>query len=160
MPERPLAPGLRPFDAVGGWTIAVVDSLGRFGSFFAEALAVLVTPPFKIRAFVDRIHFVGRKTEIINVGGAKVHPLPIEERIGTVPGVELSRVYGRANPVTGQIVAADVVPAEGIDHDRLDSDIRRACEALMPAARPRVIRFVDALELRGAKITRSPSHRQ
>ena len=65
MPERPLAPGLRPFDAVGGWTIAVVDSLGRFGSFFAEALAVLVTPPFKIRAFVDRIHFVGYNSLLI-----------------------------------------------------------------------------------------------
>src|SRR5438477_4892285 len=65
MPERPLAPGLRPFDAGGGWTIAVVDSLGRFGSFFAEALAVLVTPPFKIRAFVDRIHFVGYNSLLI-----------------------------------------------------------------------------------------------
>src|SRR6267142_1126466 len=65
MPERPLAPALRPFDAVGGWTIAVVDSLGRFGAFFAEALAVLVTPPFKFRAFVDRIHFIGYNSLLI-----------------------------------------------------------------------------------------------
>jgi len=65
MPERPLAPALRPFDAVGGWTIGVVDSLGRFGAFFAEALAALVTPPFKIRAFVDRIHFIGYNSLLI-----------------------------------------------------------------------------------------------
>src|SRR6267142_1058681 len=65
MPERPLAPALRPFDAVGGWTIAVVDSLGRFGAFFAAALAVLVTPPFKFRAFVNRIHFIGYNSLLI-----------------------------------------------------------------------------------------------
>ena len=64
MPDRPLAPALRPFDAVGGWTIAVVDSLGRFGTFFAEALAAL-TPPFKFRAFVDRIHFIGYNSLLI-----------------------------------------------------------------------------------------------
>ena len=65
MPERPLAPALRPFDAVGGWTIAVVDSLGRFGTFFAEALAALVTPPFKLRAFVGRINFIGYRSLLI-----------------------------------------------------------------------------------------------
>src|SRR5262249_60866839 len=64
MPDRPLAPALRPFDAVGGWTIAVVDSLVRFGTFFAEALAAL-TPPFKFRAFVDRIHFIGYNSLLI-----------------------------------------------------------------------------------------------
>ena len=34
-----------------------------------------------------RVVFRGRRSEIINVGGTKVHPLPIEERIGAVPGV-------------------------------------------------------------------------
>jgi phospholipid/cholesterol/gamma-HCH transport system permease protein len=65
MPDRPLAAALRPFDAVGGRTIAVVDSLGRFGTFFAEALAALVTPPFKLRAFLDRIHFIGYRSLLI-----------------------------------------------------------------------------------------------
>src|SRR5436853_2415904 len=65
MPDRPLAPALSPFDAVGGWTIAVVESLGRFGTFFAEALAALVTPPFKLRAFLDRINFIGYRSLLI-----------------------------------------------------------------------------------------------
>src|SRR5574341_1485196 len=65
MPERPLAPALRPFDAVGGWTVAIVDTLGRFGTFFAEALAALFTPPFKLRAFVDRINFIGYRSLLI-----------------------------------------------------------------------------------------------
>src|SRR5207302_1178764 len=62
----------------------------------------------------DRIHFVGRKTEIINVGGAKVHPLPVEEAVCSVPGVQLAAVYGRPNAVTGPIVAVDLVPAPAV----------------------------------------------
>src|SRR6266498_2250607 len=65
MPERPLAPTLRPFDAVGGWTIALLDSLGRFGTFFAEAVLTLVTPPFKLRAFIDRIDYIGFRSLLI-----------------------------------------------------------------------------------------------
>ncbi len=101
-----------------------------------------------------RIHFVGRKTEIINVGGAKVHPLPVEEVICAVEGVNLAAVYGRPNPITGQIVAADVVAAPGEDPDELTARIRAACEALPAAGRPRRIRVVDELEIKGNKLMR------
>lgn len=102
----------------------------------------------------DRIHFVGRRTDIINVGGVKVTPFPIEELACTVDGVELVAVYGRPNALTGQIVAIDVVAAAGADTAILEERIRAACEALPRAARPRRIRFVDALELRGHKVLR------
>jgi acyl-CoA synthetase (AMP-forming)/AMP-acid ligase II len=102
----------------------------------------------------DRIHFVGRTSEIINVGGAKVHPLPIEDAVSAVDGVGLARAYGRANPVTGQIVAVDVVPAAGRDPEELRAAILAACQALPPAARPRRVRFVDDLEIRGEKLAR------
>jgi len=65
MSERPLAATLRPFDVVGGRTIAVVESLGRFGTFFAEAIGTIVTPPFKIRAFLDRINYIGYRSLLI-----------------------------------------------------------------------------------------------
>jgi phospholipid/cholesterol/gamma-HCH transport system permease protein len=65
MAERLLAPTLRPFDAVGGWTIAIVDSLGGFGTFLAAALAAAVTPPFKVRLFVDRIDYIGYRSLLI-----------------------------------------------------------------------------------------------
>ena len=85
----------------------------------------------------DRIHFVGRKTEIINVGGAKVHPLPIEEAASTVDGVALAAAYGRPNPVTGQIVALDVVAADSADDlEALEAKIRAACAAAIPPAGP------------------------
>jgi acyl-CoA synthetase (AMP-forming)/AMP-acid ligase II len=102
----------------------------------------------------DRIFFVGRKTDIINVGGAKVHPLPVEELACAIDGVELAAVYGRPNPVTGQIVVIDVVAARGADTAALEAQIRTACEALPRAARPRRIRFVDSLQIRGHKVLR------
>lgn len=103
----------------------------------------------------DRIHFVGRSSEVINVAGAKVHPLPIEDLAATVDGVDLAAAYGRPNPVTGNIVALDVVAAPGTDSAALEARIRSACEALPRAARPRRIRIVSELEIRGQKLIRN-----
>jgi acyl-CoA synthetase (AMP-forming)/AMP-acid ligase II len=103
----------------------------------------------------ERIYFVGRKTDIINVGGAKVHPLPIEDLVSAVDGVALVAVYGRPNPVTGQIVALDVVAEPGADAEQLEAEIRRACEALPRPGRPRKIQFVEELEVRGSKVVRA-----
>jgi phospholipid/cholesterol/gamma-HCH transport system permease protein len=50
---------LRPVEALGAGTVAIVDALGRFGAFFLEAVIVTVTPPFKVRPFIDRIHYIG-----------------------------------------------------------------------------------------------------
>jgi acyl-CoA synthetase (AMP-forming)/AMP-acid ligase II len=107
-----------------------------------------------VRVESDRIVFMGRKTETINVGGVKVHPLPVEEIAGAVPGVSVARAYGRPSPVTGQILALDVVLGPGADQDDVERAIRAACEPLLPAARPRLIRFVDRIETRGDKIAR------
>lgn len=102
----------------------------------------------------DRLHFVGRVSDIINVGGAKVHPLPVEDVAGAVPGVRLVAAYGHPNPVVGQIVALDVVRDPETDAETLERAIRSACETLPPPARPRRIRFVDRLGVRGSKVVR------
>lgn len=101
-----------------------------------------------------RIQFVGRTSEIINVGGAKIHPLPVEELVCSVPGVQLAAVYGRPNPVTGQIVAMDVVAQPGVDTKELEAQIRSKTQELPAAGRPRRIRFVDELEIKGNKLMR------
>jgi acyl-CoA synthetase (AMP-forming)/AMP-acid ligase II len=101
-----------------------------------------------------RIHFVGRTTEVINVGGAKVHPLPVEEVIAGVAGVVVVSVYGRENPITGNIVAADVVAAPDFREEEIERAIRAACESLPPAARPRRIRFVTEIATQGSKLVR------
>jgi acyl-CoA synthetase (AMP-forming)/AMP-acid ligase II len=102
----------------------------------------------------DRIHFLGRSSEIINVGGVKVHPLTIEERVSAVDGVSVARIFGRPNPMTGQIVALEVVPTPGADQTAVEDAIREACADLPPAARPRSIRFVDQVAMAGSKIVR------
>ncbi len=102
----------------------------------------------------DRILFVGRTTEVINVGGVKVHPRPIEEAALEVDGVVAAHAYARSSPVSGQIVQLDVVTAAGADEDDVEDAIRDACGHLAPAARPQRIRFVEELEVREHKVVR------
>ena len=65
MIEPPLALALRPLDALGRSALSIVDALGRFGTFLIQALAATLTPPFKIRAFADRINFIGYRSLLI-----------------------------------------------------------------------------------------------
>jgi acyl-CoA synthetase (AMP-forming)/AMP-acid ligase II len=104
-----------------------------------------------------RVLFRGRESEVINVGGVKVHPLPVEERISALDSVAAARVYGRANRLTGAIVAAEVVPsgkADDADLDGLREQIRDAVSDLPRAWQPRSVTFVDSIETRGDKTVR------
>jgi phospholipid/cholesterol/gamma-HCH transport system permease protein len=65
MGEPPIPALLRPFEWLGGLVLAAVESLGRFGTFLGMALFALVTPPFKLRAFADRIHYIGYRSLLI-----------------------------------------------------------------------------------------------
>ncbi len=135
------------------WVRSRVGMLGYYGEEPVDADDWRPTGDL-VDVVDDRILFRGRTSEIINVGGVKVHPLPIEERVGTVPGVDLARVYGRSNAMTGAIVAVEVVAAGGYDHDAVATAIRTACSDLPAAARPRSIKFVDAIATAGDKIVR------
>jgi phospholipid/cholesterol/gamma-HCH transport system permease protein len=65
MSSRALPAPLRAFDAVGAGTLGLLASLGRFATFFAEAVVTLFTPPFKLRVFVDRVHYIGFRSLLI-----------------------------------------------------------------------------------------------
>lgn len=54
------------------------------------------------------IRILGRKSELINVGGEKVHPTEVENVILMMEGVEDVSVKGEPNPIVGQIVVAQV----------------------------------------------------
>jgi acyl-CoA synthetase (AMP-forming)/AMP-acid ligase II len=135
------------------WVRSRIGMLGYYGENPVDADGWRPTGDL-VEIVGDRIMFRGRTSEIINVGGVKVHPLPIEERVGGVPGVDVARVYGRPNAMTGAIVAVEVVPAPGADTDAIRDAIRAACADLAPAARPRSIRFVDTVAMAGNKIVR------
>ncbi|HVU23105.1 MAG TPA: fatty acid--CoA ligase family protein [Opitutus sp.] len=57
----------------------------------------------------EYLKFLGRKSEVINVGGEKVHPQEVEDVLLAMPNVAEVRVRGASSPVTGQTVCADVV---------------------------------------------------
>jgi acyl-CoA synthetase (AMP-forming)/AMP-acid ligase II len=105
----------------------------------------------------DRVLFWGRESEVINVGGVKVHPLPVENRIAGLESVALARVFGRSSPLTGAIVAVEIVPMGGLtdaDVESIRAEIKSAVADLPRAAQPRSITFVESFETRGAKTVR------
>ncbi|MDA1178162.1 MAG: class I adenylate-forming enzyme family protein [Planctomycetota bacterium] len=96
----------------------------------------------------NRVYFVGRQSEMINVGGNKVQPAIVENIVREVPGVLDVRVYGKTSSVAGQIVACQVVNEAGIDATQLRQDIHQYCRSrLLPAQVPRFIDFVAQIEL-------------
>lgn len=56
----------------------------------------------------EYIRLIGRKSEIINVGGEKVFPIEVENIIQQFENVGEVTVYGEKNPIVGNIVCADV----------------------------------------------------
>lgn len=105
----------------------------------------------------DRYHFIGRANGIINIGGAKVHPEEVEAIVNLQAGVRASLVKARKNPITGALVAADVVLDEGVSaSDALRAAIIEGCrERLAPHKVPALVRFVPALAMTpGGKLAR------
>jgi acyl-coenzyme A synthetase/AMP-(fatty) acid ligase len=102
----------------------------------------------------DRYHFVGRRGGIINIGGLKVHPEEIEAVINRHPEVRMSRARSRKSPITGSIVVADVVLADGCDAGRsgeIRDRILADCRASLAAHKvPAMIKFVTALDITAA----------
>jgi len=105
----------------------------------------------------DRVMFVGRKSDAINVGGNKVLPFQVEEVIRAVPGVADVRVHGIASSVVGQLVAADVCPVSGADRQSLRGQILVRCRGQLAKHQvPAEIRFCDRLSTTAAgKLSRS-----
>jgi acyl-CoA synthetase (AMP-forming)/AMP-acid ligase II len=54
------------------------------------------------------LKILGRKSELINVGGEKVYPAEVESVLQAMDGVEDVAVTGIPNPITGQAVFARV----------------------------------------------------
>jgi acyl-coenzyme A synthetase/AMP-(fatty) acid ligase len=97
----------------------------------------------------DRYLFVGRRNDIINVGGLKVHPEAVEFVINQHPAVSMSRVSGRPNPITGAIVVADVVfGSESVDEALVKEEIAALCRSHLARHQiPSSLRIVPSLAI-------------
>lgn len=94
----------------------------------------------------DRYEFVGRRSDVIVVGGAKVYPKRVEELLRGLPGVIEARVYGVPSPITGELVAAEIVPSADTSGEQLRERAIAECrQKLEPHAVPRVLDLVERI---------------
>lgn len=94
-----------------------------------------------------RIRILGRRSEVINVGGRKVLPAEVESFLLRLPYVAACNVYAVPNPVTGQAVGADILPAPGTPPDATALKLRIRADArdrIDPFKIPARVRIADA----------------
>jgi len=75
----------------------------------------------------EYIKILGRKSEIINVGGEKVYPAEVESVIQEMNNVAEVTIYGEKNPIMGNIVCAQVNLKEDEDHKRFSLRLKKYC---------------------------------
>ena len=86
---------------------------------------------FNTQDLVERdgeyIRILGRKSELINVGGEKVHPTEIENVLLQLDNVKDVTVRGQPNPITGEVVTAKITPLVPEEPDALKRRVREFC---------------------------------
>src|SRR6185369_12209166 len=93
----------------------------------------------------DYLRILGRTSDLINVGGRKVYPAEVEEVLLDLPNVRDVAVFGRPNPLTGQIVAARINLASPESLDQFKRRMRQFCrDRLPPYKMPVHVEFTDA----------------
>ncbi|WP_446725114.1 AMP-binding protein [Nocardiopsis sp. N85] len=95
----------------------------------------------------DRLTVLGRMDEVINTGGHKVVPGPVNALIAADPAVAESVVVGRPDPEWGERVCAVVVAADPADPPTLER-VRALVRERLPAyAAPREVEVRDRLPM-------------
>lgn len=96
------------------------------GSAFADTGGFVDTgDAVEIRG--ERVLFLGRENGIVNVGGNKVFPEKVERVLNAHPAVRLARVFAKKNPLTGALVAAQVVVNDASAGETIEADLKRWC---------------------------------
>jgi acyl-CoA synthetase (AMP-forming)/AMP-acid ligase II len=89
----------------------------------------------------------GRGAELINVGGEKVTPSEVENVLLQMPEIADCSVYGEANSITGQNVAARIVATDSYDLKALKRAIKQHCRQNLSAYKvPARITFIEHTE--------------
>lgn len=88
--------------------------------------------------------FLGRESQVINVGGEKVFPAKVEEVLLQHEAVIHAKVFAQEHAFLGQVVAAKVVLAQPVSNTLL----RKHCAAHLPAhAVPMQMHKVDEIDM-------------
>jgi acyl-coenzyme A synthetase/AMP-(fatty) acid ligase len=88
------------------------------------------------------LRILGRASDIINVGGRKVHPHEVEDVVMTMAEVVEARAFGVENALLGEIVGLRVRLAKGVAQVGFDNRIWAFCRDRLPDYKvPRLIDF-------------------
>ncbi len=77
----------------------------------------------------EYIKILGRKSELINVGGEKVYPAEVEDVILQLNNVADATVFSEKNPITGNIVCAKVSLKQDEDKKDFTKRLKRFCRS-------------------------------
>lgn len=92
----------------------------------------------------EYLRILGRKSEIINVGGEKVYPTEVENVILQMSNIRDVTVMGKPNPVTGQVVVAQVSLLQTEDIKNIKKRLRSFCkDYLEPYKIPVEVEILD-----------------
>jgi long-chain acyl-CoA synthetase len=79
----------------------------------------------------EYLKILGRKSEMINVGGEKVYPAEVESMIQEIDNVAEVTVYGETNPITGNIVCAKITLGQDEDQKDFKKKVKQFCRERM-----------------------------
>jgi acyl-CoA synthetase (AMP-forming)/AMP-acid ligase II len=107
----------------------------------------------------EYIRILGRRSELINVGGEKVHPTEVENVLLQIDNVKDVTVRGVPNAVTGELVAAKITPLVPEEPDVLKRRVRQFCHARLERYKVPAVIDVVVEEHHGARFkkTRGPA---
>lgn len=92
----------------------------------------------------DYFRILGRRSELINVGGEKVYPAEVESVIQQIENVAEVTVYGEKNSITGNVVCANILLLQPEDIKSAGLRIKKYCREHMPIFKvPVKINIVD-----------------
>lgn len=92
----------------------------------------------------DFVRFLGRDSDIINVGGQKVFPAEVENLIREVPGVKEVAVFGEPHALLGAAVVARIRPSSDEPQAELRKRIRAHMTGQVEAYKiPQKFQFTD-----------------
>lgn len=95
----------------------------------------------------NRIRFLARSSDMINVGGYKINPLEIEEEIQKIDGVIDVAISSRENKLIGNLLIADIIKVDTVsEYDLKRRIVQNLNSKLQKFKIPRIINFVEKIE--------------
>ena len=102
----------------------------------------------KVEVNGEWVKFLGRDTDIINVGGLKVYPADVESVLQEMENIYDVCVCGRENPLLGEVVVAKIILLKPENLLDLKTRIREYCKnRLEPYKIPVIVELVKDISI-------------